>query len=268
MRPLDEGHRLFVENVILAVVLPAVAGAVNASGFLAVGIYTSHVTGHVGRIGDELALKHPSVAGGTFLLVVCFFLGAVAATFFVERARRLARARYVLPLLVEAATLVVFASLATRWSRDGHTLRLASMLCFAMGMQNALVTTISGAVVRTTHLTGIVTDIGIGSVRMAGWVADHVRHSPMLRWGEVVPRFFADPEWQKLRLHLLIFVSFLLGAVIGPGLFLRFGQIAMAVPCTLLALLAAFDLVLGIRTHGERTSGERVAVQPASSQSG
>ena len=256
MRPLEEGHRFLVEHVSLAVVLPAVAGAVNASGFLAVGIYTSHVTGHVGRIGDELALHHPSVAFATFLLVVFFFLGAVTATFFVERARRLARARYVVPLLLEIATLVAYAVFATRWSDRGHTMRLASMLCFAMGLQNALVTKISGAVVRTTHLTGIVTDIGIESVRMAGWVIDHLRQQSVPRWLDLVPRFFADAEWRKLRLHLLILTSFFVGAIVGPHLFLRYGQPAMVVPCAMLVLLATFDLLLGIRTYGERHSGE------------
>lgn len=256
MRPLDEAHRLLVEHVSLAVVLPAVAGAVNASGFLAVGIYTSHVTGHVGLIGDELALKHPSIAFGTFLLVVFFFLGAVTATFFVERARRFARARYVAPLLVETGTLIAYAALAHGWSERGHTMRLASMLCFAMGLQNALVTKISGAVVRTTHLTGIVTDIGIESVRMAGWVVDHVRNSRMQRWLDLVPRFFADAEWRKLRLHLLILLSFFIGAIVGPHLFLRYGQGAMVLPCSLLVMLALFDLVLGIRRYEGGTSAE------------
>ncbi len=41
------------------------------------------------------------------------------------------------------------------------------LLCFTMGLQNAIITKISDAVIRTTHLTGMVTDIGIVLGRMA-----------------------------------------------------------------------------------------------------
>lgn len=34
------------------------------------------------------------------------------------------------------------------------------LLCFVMGLQNAVITKISGAVIRTTHVTGIATDLG------------------------------------------------------------------------------------------------------------
>ena len=44
-----------------------------------------------------------------------------------------------------------------------------------MGLQNALVTRVSGAVVRTTHMTGVLTDIGIELVRMRAWVRDGPR---------------------------------------------------------------------------------------------
>jgi len=58
MRESLRRNRALLERVILACLLPAVAGAVNASGFFAVGAYTSHVTGNVARVGDELAAGH------------------------------------------------------------------------------------------------------------------------------------------------------------------------------------------------------------------
>ena len=57
-----ERNREVFERVLLAAVLPGVAGAVNASGFVLVGVYTSHVSGSVARIGDEVALGHLGLA--------------------------------------------------------------------------------------------------------------------------------------------------------------------------------------------------------------
>jgi uncharacterized membrane protein YoaK (UPF0700 family) len=43
---------------------------------------------------------------------------------------------------------------------------LLGMLCLICGLQNATVSLVSKSVVRTTHLTGVTTDLGIGLVRM------------------------------------------------------------------------------------------------------
>jgi uncharacterized membrane protein YoaK (UPF0700 family) len=115
-----------------------------------------------------------------------------------------------------------------------------------MGLQNALVTKISDAVVRTTHLTGIVTDIAIESVRIVGWVRAEARKRSLLQRLDMGRLLFIDPEWRKLRLHVLILSSFLVGAIVGPGLFLQYGQVAMIAPCLVLVVLAAIDFAMGI----------------------
>lgn len=222
---------MLAEKVILAVALPLVAGGVNASGFLAVGTYTSHMTGHVAAIGDSLAQDRLPAMWANALLVLTFFAGAVTATLLVDGAERRARAKYVAPLLLEMAVLIAFAVSAHVRRGQGDSFALTELLCFAMGLQNALVTRISGAVIRTTHVTGLLTDLGIEAARLARW---------LLRQGE-------RREGARLRLHAVVFGSFLVGAIVGPQLFLRFGQAAMIAPCLLLALLAAFDLLFGIR---------------------
>ena len=81
------------------------------------------------------------------------------------------------PLLVEAMLIALFALLSIHsekhW-RFQHQ-ELEATLCFAMGLQNAMVTRLSGAVVRTTHLTGITTDLGIKLVRIFYMVSDRMR---------------------------------------------------------------------------------------------
>jgi uncharacterized membrane protein YoaK (UPF0700 family) len=251
IKPLEHKRRLLIEKLILAVALPAVAGAVNASGFLALGVYTSHVTGHIARIGDELAQHHTSAALGAGLIVLMFFAGAVSATVLIERAKRRAKARYVAPLVLQAAALMAFASVAGWRERPSNSVELTALLCFAMGLQNALVTKLSGAVVRTTHLTGMVTDIAIEGVRIAEWVRSEYQQRAFSKRFDILPLIFTDPEWKKLRLHCLIVSSFLVGAIAGPVLFLKYGQVAMIAPCIVLLVLAGFDLALGIRNHSD-----------------
>ena len=232
-----ERNRAWWENLILAIMLPGVAGAVNASGFIALGVYTSHTTGNVARIGDELAQNHWEAAQAAAVVVGLFLLGAMTATALVEVAGRQGRPRYVVALLVEAMLLALFALLSIHSEKHWRFqhLELEATLCFSMGLQNALVTRLSGAVVRTTHLTGITTDIGIESVRTLFWVADRIsgRHSAVV------------PDLKRIRLHLSIFFSFLSGATLGPALYLLLGASAMLLPVAILLLLAAFDALLG-----------------------
>jgi uncharacterized membrane protein YoaK (UPF0700 family) len=235
-------------------VLPRVAGAVNASGFLAIGVYTSHVTGLIARVGDEWAQQRQASAIDAATLVAMFLVGAMVATALIEAARNRTRARYVVPLLLQAVMLAVFAALARTGVTPQAAFALASILCFAMGLQNALVTRISGAVVRTTHMTGIVTDIGIELVRLLGWLRQRLFHFDGLRRQTRILRLLsAGRPWRKLRLRLMIFSSFVTGAIVGPRLSLRFGQPAMLIPICLLLVLAAGDLLWGIRTGLDRS---------------
>jgi uncharacterized membrane protein YoaK (UPF0700 family) len=226
--------RSFSENRRLAIALSAVAGAVNATGFFVVGSYTSHVTGNVARIGDELAQGHFTLAREALLLVVAFLVGAMVATVLVEGSRRLAgRAHYKSALLVETGVLGAF----TLFSAGGlPTLTLTAMLCFAMGLQNALVTKISGAVVRTTHLTGVTTDFGIELVQVWLWFRERSRGMGLLGKLHEARRSLGDPELEQAWLHFTIFASFIVGATVGPLLYLQIGTLAMALPCAILIL--------------------------------
>ncbi len=250
---------------MLALVLPFVAGAVNASGFFIVGVYTSHVTGSVARIGDEIAQGNFRLAGSFALLVLTFFAGAVTATFLVEKANRRHRARYTAALTVEAIALVAVTVVGIVTSRDFSLLHVvaSSLLSFAMGAQNALVTKVSGAVVRTTHLTGIVTDMGIEVVRLAAWFQRQTRgHSAFQRALELW-RVRGHAELKRLRLHAAIFGSFMTGAIGGPVLYLHTGYASMLFPVAVLVALAAFDSTFGLRPHERTAPAELPAPVPA-----
>lgn len=78
---------------------------------------------------------------------------------------RLLESLYALPLALEAASLICFG-IKGRTFVGGRVLSTVMLLCFTMGRQNAIVTKISDAVIRTTHMTGMVTDIGIALGRL------------------------------------------------------------------------------------------------------
>ena len=229
-------ERSFSENTRLAIALSGIAGAVNATGFFVVGTYTSHVTGNVAKIGDEIAQRRYGLALDALLLVVAFLAGAMVATMLVEGARRVGgRAHYKSALLLEIAVLAAFTLLS---SVPGlPMLPLTAMLCFAMGLQNALVTKISGAIVRTTHLTGVATDFGIELVQLAFWFRDRARGLGLAARAQLLRGSLREPELEQAWLHFAIFASFLVGATAGPLLYVRIGHFAMGLPCAVLFLL-------------------------------
>lgn len=250
-----EIHRRLVlrELVTLAVALPAIAGAVNAAGFMVVGAYLSHVTGNLARIGDEVAVGRFDVALGYATVIAAFFFGAMLAAFMIETSKRLNQPRYLAAMVTEGLLLGGFAVLSALTPVEWHSnnMLLMCMLSVAMGLQNAMVTRISGAVVRTTHMTGIITDIGIEAVSLAFEAKDRAARKPFVKKLATFLSIASDTEARRLRLLSYIFVSFLIGAVIGPVVYLQLGYWGAIGPTLILFLLAVMDYYVGIEWHPE-----------------
>lgn len=208
------------KNVLLAGILAGVAGYVNSGGFFVVGLFTSHVTGSVGRVGSDVAVGAFGAAALAAVLVVSFFVGAFVATWLLEGtvARGVPQA-YGRALVVESVVLAAFVVVANlAQATDPRALDAeAALLCLAMGLQNSLVTRLSGATVRTTHLTGVVTDLGIESARWSRWLVSR---------GEGPER----PQPQRALLLLTVVAAFGGGAVLGGVLTSRVSHWAMALP--------------------------------------
>jgi uncharacterized membrane protein YoaK (UPF0700 family) len=153
-------------NRQLARYLAFVAGATNAGGFLAVRQYTSHMTGIISAMADNLALGSFAAALSGVGAVISFLGGAITTSVLIRWAREHApETQYALPLALESGLLVVFGVTGKTFA-GGRLLGTVALLCFTMGLQNAMITKLSDAVIRTTHLTGMVTDIGIEVGRM------------------------------------------------------------------------------------------------------
>ncbi len=210
----------------LGTVLAFVAGAANAGGFLAVGQYTSHMTGMLSALADNLVLGQLALVGAGLASVLAFMFGAMSTAWIVNWGlRRQLRSAYSLPLLVEAVLLLVFGLFGAALNL-WHTLILpvtVVLLCYIMGLQNAVITKISQARIRTTHVTGLITDLGIELGKLL-YVNRHPDMTPV------------RADRQRLRVHAQLVLSFLVGGVAGAAGFKYLGYIS-TLPLALMLLL-------------------------------
>jgi uncharacterized membrane protein YoaK (UPF0700 family) len=234
------------QNAILAAYLAFVAGFVNSAGFVLIGSFTSHVTGNVGRLANDIASSDADAATGALTMIAAFFVGAFVASMIIESdALGTVAYAYGAALAVEASLLVAFI-LAFAGIAGGYLLHdyEGALLCGAMGMQNSLVTRLSGAVVRTTHLTGVITDLGIEGARWFRWW----RSSASEAWGvRLAFGRIASPRPPAARIVLLATIAgaFLVGAVAGAASGVVWRHLALLFPAICLAAGAGYAFSTG-----------------------
>ena len=145
--------RTLKHNLNIASLLSFVAGIVNVAGFLAVQRLTTNVTGHFAFFIDEIFKLNFGQALIFFLYIFFFFLGSFVSNLVVEIISKTSdRFIYIIPTIAECVILLLLAVFGQFLMSEVPNFLACSML-FAMGLQNSLVTTISNATVRTTHLT-------------------------------------------------------------------------------------------------------------------
>jgi uncharacterized membrane protein YoaK (UPF0700 family) len=181
------------------------------------------------------------------LLILLFWFGAVVSAFMTESAqRRGARSKYILPMAAEGILLsVLCVFVARQWTAPVHdSLLLDSMAAlgaFTMGLQNATITEISGAVIRTTHVTGVITDFGLEGVRFFNWYLDRTRGRRWARAGRVLRVSQRHPSAQRLGLLFGVFWSFVLGAAAGTWMYRHHAPAALLVPVAFLLAIILLD---------------------------
>ena len=164
LRRIAGKHRDQQGNRELARFLAFIAGATNAGGFLAVKQYTSHMSGIVSTMADNVALGDLDLVSAAFGALLSFMAGAACSAILINWGRRKQNhSEYALPLILEAILLLGFGLLGGNLQHHEWLFVPASvmLLCFIMGLQNAIITKLSHSEIRTTHVTGMITDIGI-----------------------------------------------------------------------------------------------------------
>lgn len=217
--------RTLSHNLKVASLLAFVAGLVNVVGFLAVQRLTTNVTGHFAFFVDEFFKLNMLQAFVYFLYILFFLFGSFVSSFLVEIiSRRSERYIYIVPAGVECAILLIIALIGQPLIIQNPNV-IAFSLLFAMGLQNSLVTGISNSVVRTTHLTGLFTDLGI----------------------ELSQLFFYKTIEQKkkltssIKLRLSIISFFFIGGVIGGIFYTSFGIHTLLIGCLALIIGLIYD---------------------------
>ncbi|MFO6425073.1 YoaK family protein [Motilimonas sp. KMU-193] len=195
-----------------AFLLSLLAGCVNAIGLLGFEHQAvSHLSGSVTQFGVGL-FELNSATFHLFWVIVSFLVGAMISGVLIENTALKLGRHYGSALFIEGG-LLLLAMLALQYGSSwGHY--FASAAC---GLQNALITTYSGAVVRTTHVTGVFTDLGLMiGARLRGQAFDK----------------------RKAILFSIIITGFVLGGVLGAALYQSWQYLALSVPALMAVLLS------------------------------
>jgi len=196
-----------------AFTLAFAAGSVNAVGLLGFSHQAvSHLTGTSTLLGLGMAQLDYSSSVHLLLVIFSFVAGAAFSGFLIDSSALQPGRRYGVALLLESALLLLAMFALQNSSVAGHY--LASAAC---GLQNAMVTTYSGAIIRTTHVSGLFTDLGLMlGARLRGQALDR----------------------RKAKLFLLLICGFILGGSLGALAFAALHFQALLLPAALTEVMA------------------------------
>ncbi|WP_374460926.1 YoaK family protein [Chryseobacterium taeanense] len=231
--------RTYSHNLKLASILSCVAGLVNITGVLALSTLTTNVTGHFAFFSEQLFLENYRMAFIYLVYILFFLLGAfVSGTIMEWASKSRLHTSYIIPIFIEVSIMLAVSCIPKVFLQENPPFRIAvsSALLFTMGLQNALVTKVSQSVVRTTHLTGLFTDLGI----------------------ELSQLLFYRERKDKIRLHKSVFLKFMIisgffiGGIIGGFTFRHFALKTLLLPVALLLFALWYDRLLFRYYHFKR----------------
>ncbi len=205
-----------------AFALAFVAGIINAVALLGFKHQAvTHLTGITSMLAAALASLDMSAALHLAAIIGAFMAGTVTSGFIIQDSTLQLGRRYGVALLLEAVLLCITVPLL-----DRNNLLGMYAASFACGLQNAMVSTYSGAVVRTTHLSGMFTDLGI-------FLGHSIRGIPV--------------DSRRLRLCFLIISGFLFGGIAGAVAFRSLGYSTLYIPSGLIAFTALTYMIYRLR---------------------
>ena len=231
----------------LGLLLAFNAGAVNAGGFLILGMYTSHMTGFASQLADALVLDNHRLLLNALGAILAFMAGAATCAVLVNWSRqRHLHSVYALPLMLEALLLFPFGLMGAatlRWNTPFAVPLTVLLLSFMMGLQNAVGSKTSGGSMRTTHMTGNITDLGMELGKLLLWQR---RAS-----AQPVPH-----HWPRMKASAGLLAMFVLGGMAGALGFQHLGFVCVVPLAALLLALAVppllRDLPRSRQRHGPR----------------
>ncbi len=220
-------NRTFKHNLLLAALLSSNAGLVNITGVLSLGVLTTNVTGHFAFFAEKLSLNQYQSAIHFLFYIIFFLLGAFFSSMLTEYYESKGKkTSHGVSMGIEIVLLFTVGYILRYTDLQINTILIATILLFAMGMQNSLVTQISNSTVRTTHLTGLFTDLGI----------------------ELSQLFFHKKQdereqlFKSIKLRLAIIIFFFLGGVFGGFLYKYIAEGTLLLASLILLFALFFDV--------------------------
>jgi uncharacterized membrane protein YoaK (UPF0700 family) len=221
-------ERTYKGNLLLASSTALAAGMTNVAGAMACYLFTANVTGHVASFAQHLLRDKWFEMLMAFAALFMFFLGAFTANFLIRSfEHKGAYKAFAIPFVLEIAVLLLIGLYGITSSNQAeyYTELLAGGLLFSMGLQNSTVTVITGGSVKTSHLTGLFTDLGS---EVAEWLHPKTQKTDALKG--------------KLNLRFNILAYYIAGGILGGYVFIQFGFVAFFSIALLLVLILAYDV--------------------------
>lgn len=206
-------------------------GCINAGGFLATGKFVSHVTGFATLFGVDIVNNQVKAAISMLTVPLFFLLGAFIAGLLIDRPMEQGKRPHFDWVMGLSSLCLIAAASGEHFQLGGFgeifrlkdAFFLLTLLCLASGLQNGAITSSSLRSVRTTHLTGITTDLGLGLARL--FIFDSNKQN-------------YKNEVRSNQLRSGSIVSFVLGSAVGAFVFLKMGYVGFYLPALITAYAA------------------------------
>lgn len=220
-------NRTYKHNLLLAALLSSNAGLVNITGVLSISVLTTNVTGHFAFFSEQLSLHQYDLAINFLIYIFSFLFGSFFSSILTEYFEaKEKKTSHGLSMSIEIILLFSVGYYLKYYNNILSPEVIASTLLFAMGMQNSLVTQISSSTVRTTHLTGLFTDLGIELSQL--FFHKKIEEKKML--------------WKSINLRLAIITFFFLGGILGGFLYKYIQEGTLIVASVILLFALLFDV--------------------------
>ncbi|WP_313376825.1 YoaK family protein [Chishuiella sp.] len=221
-------HRTYYDNLKLGTLSAFSAGMVNVLSVIIFFAFTSNITGHYAILAQELSKGNWIQAAVVFLWILTFFTGSMISNLLIIHGNSHV-GRYVahaIPLILEIICILIVGLYLQFFYTETlyETELLVTSLLFAMGLQNGLTASISNGAVKTTHLTGLTTDLAI---TLSMLTKERFRNDEKVR--------------QKGVLLFSIMFAYMLGATIAGIIYYEIKYYTFYIVCFTLCIIMFYD---------------------------
>ena len=246
------------EKAWLALLLAGVAGIIDAVGYLLLlHLFTAHMSGNSVAMGDSIGQTQWGTALFRAAPIPLLVFGVALGKIVIEVATSQGiRSSFSIVLSIEALLLIIFIAAGSRYIHDGvvHADQawkfylLVALLTLSMGLQTATLQRVGGRSVRTTYVTGMLTDLSQEAVKYLFWLHGHTRGRTMQRIQKVLRLSPRHASFNRVMLQSGSWGSYVCGAICGGYAEQRWELGSLAISLCILIGIIVLDLVRPIYT--------------------